>query len=861
MNKGSIFTLDILLSITIIILVAFVFQTLRSDDFLQEKVYEKNFLASNDIISVISNLKVYEANTSTITHLLNSGVINDDEKEKSVLDLITSFWFSGNVSISENISREILNNFDHCVALFAENSLIYSSCDLTDKPSAVSSRIETGYEMGKPSQGYIARAFVTSIKNKTTYDYAFFGGYEGDGNITKKLDLPEDSKVSSVYIEGVFGNNFTFYINGNFSGIYNTTTNGLIPNRWFVCNQTLNKNYCDYVHTSNTFTLNFTGNKNNYVGGGYIRIDYNTSQMFSNKTTKIYLPGIDGIINLYSSFDVPGNLTDLEVYLHYKSNYTVFVTVGNKTVWRSNQTSVSVKLNDQNLSSQLDYMFLSNKTVPIRIGTEAFQESVGGKADVILITDISGSMNWRMDSNNNGVNRNCNQLNFTDINRISVAKCLDAEFVNIILNVSGNRVGLVGYSGNPSSIPTSSSQMIVSYSNLTTSSSVLLNQINNYNPSGATGICGSLRQAIKMLLDQSNSSRSKFIVLMTDGIANVQCNPSSQNSTVGCIPRICPYTTYCAGGGCLYSTCGDWVSERAVNDTIYEACRAKNHDITVYSIGFGPVSSCPISNYTLNEVAACGNGKYYNSNNATELLDIYRRIAGEIVSLSYETQRINITGNISLSNSLYPDSYIAYNYTEVNEPLKYGEITMTLETQRIKDMIGYSSNTTFVSGGFQIPNILRINSAKVTSYSSDFWTDKVFVKSSDRWINVFNLSNYNSIYQTLGDPFVVYTPGYFLKPNTTNYVAIGTGLSSTNTTGGSDDSKVIYEVVVNGIVGYGSAFNSSEFAIQDALNRLQNQVGNFVDIERNNIDIKQESISGIKWLWGPSLIKVMVWEK
>jgi hypothetical protein len=330
------------------------------------------------------------------------------------------------------------------------------------------------------------------------------------------------------------------------------------------------------------------------------------------------------------------------------------------------------------------------------------------------------------------VNKDCSRVNESDTNRISLAKCLDKEFVQIILNVSGNRVGLVAYSGIPNTIPTSNSQTIVSYHNLSNNSASLISQIDSYTPNGATGICGSLRQSIKMLLDQSNSSRSKFIVLMTDGLANVQCNPKNQNSTVGCIPRICPSTGYCAGGGCLYSTCGDWISEKAANDSIQEGCRAMSYDIKVYTVGFGPVSTCPISNYTLNEIARCGGGKYYSSSNTTELMNIYRSIAGEIVSLSYETQRINITGNVSLNNELYPDSYIYVNYTSNKPQLNYGEITLTLESPIIGEMINANINSSFAYGGFQVPNVLRVNTAKATSYSYEYWTDKVLVKPNSR---------------------------------------------------------------------------------------------------------------------------------
>ncbi|MFH8080705.1 MAG: vWA domain-containing protein, partial [Candidatus Aenigmatarchaeota archaeon] len=562
MKRGFVFTLDVLLSITIAIFIVIFLTKIQNETSVENLEFEYLNLMARDILSVLSNLKVYEVQSETINKLILAGEIREDDANKSVLDLIASFWYGGNKSLATNISKEILSVFDDvCISLEADD-VIYQNCNKSGNVVVVASRIETGYEMGKPASGYIARAYLRTIKNKTTSEYTFFGGYEGDGNITKWMFLPEDAKIVSSYIEGVFGNNFTLYINGNFSGIYNISVSSVEPSSWIICNQTFNSNYCKNIKPGkNEFQINFSSKKNAFVGGGFLKITFNTSQLSNQTNSSTYnFPGIKGIINIYSSFDVPGNLRDMEISLKYKTNYTVFLNVGNKTVWRSNATEVNQKISNSTLSNILSFYELSNKTVPIRFGTEMFTEQIGGKADVILITDVSGSMNWRLNSNTNGVNKDCSRVNESDTNRISLAKCLDKEFVEIVLNVSGNRVGLVAYSGIPNYIPTANSQMIISYHNLSNNSTSLINQINSYTPSGATGICGALRMATNLLLNQSNSSRSRFIVLMTDGIANVQCSPSNENSTIGCIPRICPNTGYCLGGGCLYSDCGDWVS-------------------------------------------------------------------------------------------------------------------------------------------------------------------------------------------------------------------------------------------------------------------------------------------------------------
>ena len=874
MKKGVIFTMDVLIGLILLAIIIISIKNTRIESSLPERRFERLNIMSNDIMTVLSNLNVQDVrNYPTINNLISSDVIKEDDYNKTVLDLITSLWYSGNKSISQNISYEILGNItnDVCVAIFVENQSIFSSCEFnSEKEASVTSRIETGYEVGRPSYGYISRAFLTGIKNKITSEYVYFGGYEGDGNLTKILQMPEDFNITSLYLEGSFGNNFSLFINDTWVGLYNVSYNASANDMksisWIICNTTFNFDKCSLIKPGNNIIkINFTDSMYNFVGGGFIRATYKTSQL-SEETlnqSKYIFPGINGLINLYSSLYIPGNLNGMDIYLHLKNNYTTFFSIGNTTVWKGNATSeIKINVNNATLSGILNYNSLSNKTVPLRLGTEAFVSTIGGKADVILITDVSGSMGWQLNNSSPGIDYECDRLNESNTNRISLAKCLDKEFVSIVLNVSGNRIGLVSYSGIPNTIPTANSQIIRSTHNLSTNVTSLNNQINSYTPSGATGICGALRQARKMLQDQSNSSRNKFIVLMTDGLANVQCSPTNPNQTSGCIPRICPNQGYCPGGGCLYSTCGDWISDRATNDAIQEACNAANYSIVTYSIGFGPVALCPASNYTLSEIASCGNGKYYSSTNATELQEIYRRIAGEIVSISYETQRINITGNVSMNNILYPDSYISYNYSSNVMPLEYGEITMTRETNKIGEMINYTYNSSFVQGGFEIPNVKRIIDAKATSYSSEYWTDNVMVRTNtSSWNNFYKLSYYGNNYQLLGDPFIVQIPSNLLETGKMNYIAIGTGLSPMNSTGGSPDDKVIYKFVVSGIVGYGDVFNSSEDAVNDAKQRLYNQIGGYVDIENQNIEIEEKSIGGIQWMWGPSLLKVIVWEK
>jgi hypothetical protein len=261
------------------------------------------------------------------------------------------------------------------------------------------------------------------------------------------------------------------------------------------------------------------------------------------------------------------------------------------------------------------------------------------------------------------------------------------------------------------------------------------------------------------------------------------------------------------------------------------------------------------------DIANCGNGDYYASDNATELQDIYRGIAEDIVEITYQTQIINVSGDVTSNNILYPDSYIEFEYNPLVIPYEYGEIEVSYESDRLGDMSSYSVDVPYKEGWFNVSQNIKVVDAKITSYSSDYWTDRLYVKNATtaNWTRVYWLEDYGSDYGRLGDPYIVQIPVNKLSSGN-NSVRIGTGLKPQNATGGSPDNRVIYTARVSGKVGYGDVFNTSQEAVDDAVQRLVGEIQDYVNITENDIYVEGHTLGGIRWLWGPSLVKVIVWE-
>jgi hypothetical protein len=508
-KKGFIFTVDAILAITILILGIIV---ISKTIYVESTPNKQISYASEDIINVLANKKMIESNDPYIIELINNGSIT--YVNNSIIEQIGHFWAEGKtsyaLSLSSNITEGILPKNMGLVVL-GEDSEIYSynNTEETEVDELVSYKtLISGIALAQPIRGTSSRIYIKEVDEQARTEYIYFGGFEGEGNITKFIYLPNFLEVNELYLEVAAIDSFKFYINNilcdNIS-ITNTNTSLNLAEGFDLssCNSSFLSGQNNY------FTIEFDSNNINesYIGGGFIKVSYKTTELYTkdHTTHKYYFPGIVGLINLYSSIYPPGNLTNMEIYLHYEVNNsntsnTLFLNLGNTTIYEDTGTSgiVTTTINNSNLSSILDYSDLSLSTTPVRFGFRnlSFQNIIGGRegrGDAVLITDESGSMAYRMDSNSYGTTRSCSDPNLDQgsTTRMSVAKCVDKDFIRDVLeNVTGNRLGLVSYAYYTNDI-----------TNLTTDIDQLEDDIDDYVSSGATCISCGIYDATQLLLD------------------------------------------------------------------------------------------------------------------------------------------------------------------------------------------------------------------------------------------------------------------------------------------------------------------------------------------------------------------------
>ncbi|MCK5629165.1 MAG: hypothetical protein KAI26_00990, partial [Nanoarchaeota archaeon] len=465
-KRGVFFTIDAMIAASIIVLGLI----LASSFYISEKKPTSISYLASDLTQVMSSLRISEVNNTYVNQLIADGVIEEKSFNNSIAEILGEMWATNRSEIALNLTMDLIDplmdaRFGYGVYINEEEIMARSK---EIKGALISSqKMISGIEKDKAIFGYSSKVYLSSIKDRQTSSFAYFGGFEGEGNLTKRILLPDSFNITSAYLEVDAGTDFKFYVNGNLCrGFPLGSGNGsyMIPDRWDLnlseCNTSLFAAGVNNISINfEEINENFTADGPHYIGGGYFRVTYiseNTTDLEvsydegGNAIKRYYFPGIDGLINLYSSFYVPGNLSEMNLNLSYSSGGTIALIFGNVTIYENTSTgNTTLILNSTEIESilinnSMNYSDLSAKTIPLRLYLKTIIESY---FDIVLSTDISGSMDYRLDSDAIGVKRDCNDsmLNDPSTRRISGARCAGKAMVDNVLSYSGPLVGLIGY--------------------------------------------------------------------------------------------------------------------------------------------------------------------------------------------------------------------------------------------------------------------------------------------------------------------------------------------------------------------------------------------------------------------------------
>jgi hypothetical protein len=533
-KKGFIFTMDAFLASTVLI-AGLMLLSLYS---VSESPKESIQYTSTDILTALSELRMGELPPNVLNYYVVSSIYTNENL--TILEQIGTYWAinqTTELSLATNLSTYFLEGLvQNNTGLELNINFNYTTQQLFRKDVGqkvelhTANRMITGVEQGREIEGSTSSAYLRKITDKRTSSYAYLGGFVGQGNITVLLDVPEDvtsGTVTKMVLEGDFGSNFSLYINGNNCGNFSPKSlSNMTPDNWAVtgCNASV-------LPGNNNVSLTFNDLNGAYVAGGFFRVDYKTDELgpgFSVTNSTYHFPDIRGVVNLYDSFYIPGNLTSMTLYLHYIANHSVlafnntfYLTIGNSTIFADTDSTTERSLTFTNaiMSSLLNYSSLNTKTVPLRMGFEnlSYESQLIGNSQVMLVTDRSGSMDWNMTYGGSswvggypsscpgnpacGVKRECGDalINASSTQRLSVAKCLGKQFAVDVLDVIGNTIGLVSYDD------ATNGDIVAPTTNDTRINATIGNSVpqTGYSAGGSTCICCGINSARNQLITGS----------------------------------------------------------------------------------------------------------------------------------------------------------------------------------------------------------------------------------------------------------------------------------------------------------------------------------------------------------------------
>ncbi|MBX4212197.1 hypothetical protein KW787_01930 [Candidatus Pacearchaeota archaeon] len=555
-KRGIFFSTDALIAVSIVLLVIAIAYPIVSYQRPKTDIHY-------DIITTLSALKIGEIDNLYVKSLIADGSITN--LNNSLLEQIGDFYAT-NITRARELGDSVLSTIDskYNVGIWYGGTLISAKNTTpfeTAKQIDTAIQIISGLKEGGSAKGYSARGYLS---NQLKGDYYYFGGYVGDGIISRIVNYT--GNLSAASMEIVASSNFSLYVNGYLEGSFAGSPSETTPSTYTI----------PLTHfTPDKTIIEFRGT-NLHITGGYIKISYQSSAQYQKP--KYYFPGVNGIINLYDGLYVPNTLSSMNIFIHYNSSYQTFLIIGNITVFNSSTPSeTSVTLNNAYLSSLLDYSSFANQTVPIRLGLLNVTYAPGNNAYIISVVDLSGGVSSARASGcgNDG---------------LCAAQKANYLLVNSLLNLNNTALGIVGlHQGNVNPL--------YSYP-LSQNKTALNNTISGWSNNGNLDLCYGIKNATDTLKDISGDSL-KSIILLGTKFPN-SCLGSSGNVFQDTYNLACQsWTNYSIRINTI-GVIGNSQSDANLGSLLYNISRCTN--ATYYNQSAGNNDLVDLYNRTLNDI-------------------------------------------------------------------------------------------------------------------------------------------------------------------------------------------------------------------------------------------------------------------
>jgi hypothetical protein len=233
--RSFLLSLDTIVAISLLLLLTVFLSGLSFTYSSPELAYQRLYYAGKDLLNLMEQTRIESIQEfETVQYYLAEGILTDDDMNKTILDIIGSFWSTGNETYEDYAANLTLEFFNKTLpSIFGYEMLmdglsIYRRNTSSENYIARLSTIASGYEHGKPVSGWVARAWAIEIRKNTTLIVMgdvisssvrkpWGGNNQNKVNVTYNINLPDDANISKAwwFIETAWWDNrFKTYING-----------------------------------------------------------------------------------------------------------------------------------------------------------------------------------------------------------------------------------------------------------------------------------------------------------------------------------------------------------------------------------------------------------------------------------------------------------------------------------------------------------------------------------------------------------------------------------------------------------------------------------------------------------------------
>jgi hypothetical protein len=441
-RKGFIFSLDAIFAVAVIVIAIAALASIQRASILPsgKQVYLSTI--SRDAVTILEKTRISEARAiPRINEYILNGTIKAEDLDKRLIDIIGSLYAGNNITVASDILSSIFSGFlparMYYEILINNQTLLLNNKSHTT--AIVTRSVVSGYLSGKPTSGYISRAWLGSARGNVTdlieisplgsgFSEAY-SSYHGNltftkyfnlssvDNLTAKLalSLHEESGWVYVYINNApqqipSGNDCYHPTDACYSKITLNSSSFVVGQNSLKAIVGQPGNYHTHTHPGFLLTLNYNDNRQtNFVQG-------------SEVTERLNLTDVDGRPSAWETmpFNIPAGAKINKITMYVKGEGVDRygeIWINSNRVWYNTSSSCSSCMTALNGGG-------ITKDVTRYANNDSNGFSTGSTNTIAVYLDIpaSGSVDYPVDGAANFANISGNSyvfLNYTIANPIT----------------------------------------------------------------------------------------------------------------------------------------------------------------------------------------------------------------------------------------------------------------------------------------------------------------------------------------------------------------------------------------------------------------------------------------------------------